>query len=115
MLATGDVCRAVFELARKGKPNTGAYRVCATGMGENQQSIHSRSRITGQNPGLGSEDRKRAEAEIEACSCEVVSLFLWTLRQMRDLRRYNVTINNIGGQVNAASDGGKQVNAVVDG
>jgi hypothetical protein len=42
-------------------------------------------------------------------------MFLRTLRQMRDLRRYNVTINNIGGQVNVATDGGKQVNAMVEG
>jgi len=42
-------------------------------------------------------------------------LFMRTLRQMRDLRRYNVTIHNIGGQVNVATDGGKQVNAMVDG
>lgn len=38
-------------------------------------------------------------------------LFLRTLRQMRDLRRYAppVIVNN-GGQVNVATDGGKQVN-----
>jgi hypothetical protein len=40
-------------------------------------------------------------------------LFLRTLRQLRDLRRYSmpVTINNPG-QVNIAADGGRQVNAV---
>lgn len=42
-------------------------------------------------------------------------IFLRTLRQMRDLRRYNVVINNVGGQVNVATDGGKQVNAMVEG
>jgi hypothetical protein len=38
-------------------------------------------------------------------------LFLRTLRQLRDLRRYSmpVTINNAG-QVNIAADGGQQVN-----
>jgi hypothetical protein len=39
-------------------------------------------------------------------------LFLRTLRQMRDLRRYPVVINNMGGQVNVAADGGKQINAL---
>ena len=40
-------------------------------------------------------------------------LFLRTLRQLRDLRRYStpITINNPQ-QVNIAADGGKQVNAV---
>ncbi|HEY9436242.1 MAG TPA: hypothetical protein VI260_32710 [Blastocatellia bacterium] len=39
--------------------------------------------------------------------------FLWTLRQLRDLRRYStpITIDNPQ-QVNIAADGGKQVNAV---
>lgn len=37
-------------------------------------------------------------------------IFLRTLRQMRDLRRYNVTINNIGGQVNLAPEGEPQMN-----
>ena len=39
-------------------------------------------------------------------------MFMRTLRQLRDLRRYSpVTINNAG-QVNIASEGGKQVNLV---
>jgi hypothetical protein len=42
-------------------------------------------------------------------------LFLRTLRQLRDLRRYPVVINNHKGQVNVATDGGKQVNAMVEG
>ncbi len=37
--------------------------------------------------------------------------FLRTLRQLRDLRRYHVAIiNQPGGQVNVATDGGQQVN-----
>jgi hypothetical protein len=38
-------------------------------------------------------------------------MFLRTLRQMRDLRRYTppVIVNN-GGQVNVAANGGQQVN-----
>jgi hypothetical protein len=36
-------------------------------------------------------------------------MFLRTLRQLRDLRRYTVTINNPN-QVNIASDGGQQLN-----
>ncbi len=36
-------------------------------------------------------------------------IFMRTLRQLRDLRRYSVTINNPK-QVNIATDGGKQVN-----
>lgn len=36
-------------------------------------------------------------------------IFMRTLRQLRDLRRYSVTINNAN-QVNIANDGGKQVN-----
>jgi hypothetical protein len=36
-------------------------------------------------------------------------LFMRTLRQMRDLRRYPITIANAG-QVNIAADGGQQVN-----
>jgi hypothetical protein len=40
-------------------------------------------------------------------------LFLWTLRQLRDLSRYStpITIDNPQ-QVDIAADGGKQVNAV---
>lgn len=36
-------------------------------------------------------------------------IFMRTLRQLRDLRRYSVTINNAN-QVNIAADGGQQVN-----
>ncbi|NNE66214.1 MAG: hypothetical protein HKN33_06575 [Pyrinomonadaceae bacterium] len=36
-------------------------------------------------------------------------IYMRTLRQLRDLRRYSVTINNPN-QVNVANDGGKQVN-----
>jgi hypothetical protein len=43
-------------------------------------------------------------------------LFLRTLRQLRDLRRYStpITINN-SRQVNIAADGGQQINAVKKG
>jgi hypothetical protein len=40
-------------------------------------------------------------------------MFMRTLRQLRDLRRYSVTINNAN-QVNIATDGGKQVNVSTD-
>lgn len=39
-------------------------------------------------------------------------LFMRTLRQMRDLRRYPMVVNNFGGQVNVAADGGQQTNVV---
>lgn len=39
-------------------------------------------------------------------------MFIRAVRALRDLRRYTaaVTVNNQGGQVNVANDGGQQVN-----
>jgi hypothetical protein len=61
----------------------------------------------------GSESARDAREEAERWD----RVFIRAVRALRDLRRYStaVIVNNQGGQVNVASDGGQQVNVVKKG
>ena len=58
----------------------------------------------------GSESAREAREEAERWD----RVFIRSVRALRDLRRYSmaVIVNNQGGQVNLASDGGQQTNVV---
>ena len=58
----------------------------------------------------GSESAREAREEAERWD----RVFIRAVRALRDLRRYSpaVIVNNQGGQVNVASDGGQQTNVV---
>lgn len=84
-------------------------------------TIHSETEVERENASLERIGRRKPRSETTLMRIEQSfqmadrfnRIFLRTLRQLRDLRRYSaqVTINNPQ-QVNIAADGGQQVNAV---